>query len=80
MNGIWQALSGDILAVYHNSNFMWTDGKKRHLVGTMLVKGNQLSAFMPVQNKVINFQFYREKNKFAVKDSSGQIHVFTRIH
>ncbi len=80
INGIWQALSGDIIAIYFNSNFIWTDGKKRHLAGSLVVKGNQLSAFIPANNKVLNFQFYRQNNKFAVKDSSGQIHIFSRIH
>ncbi|MFK5984941.1 MAG: hypothetical protein QM479_05905 [Pseudomonadota bacterium] len=80
INGIWQALSGDIMAIYYNSNFIWTDGKKRHLAGSLVIKGSQLSAFIPANNKVLNFQFYRQNNKFAVKDSNGQIHIFTRIH
>ncbi len=80
MNGIWQALSGDIIAIYYNSNFIWTNGKKRHLAGSLIIKGSQLSAYIPSNNKVINFQFYRENNKFAVKDNNGQIHIFTRIH
>ena len=80
MNGIWQALSGDVIAIYHNTNFIWTNGKERHLAGSLIIKGSQLSAYIPVKNKVINFQFYRQNNKFAVKDSNGHIHIFTRIH
>ncbi|MFK5894708.1 MAG: hypothetical protein QM504_15925 [Pseudomonadota bacterium] len=80
MNGIWQALSGDVIAIYYNSNFIWTNGKDKHLAGSLIIKGSQLSAYIATKNKVINFQFYRENNKFAVKDGTGQIHIFTRIH
>jgi len=80
MNGIWQALSGDVIAIYYNSKFIWTNGKERHLAGSLVIKNDLLTAYIPSNSKVIKFTFYREGNKFAVKDSSGQIHIFTRIH
>lgn len=80
MNGIWQALSGDIIAIYYNSKFIWTNEKERHLAGSMVIKDSQLTAYISSTKKVIQFKFYREGNKFAVKDNSGQIHIFTRIH
>jgi hypothetical protein len=80
MNGIWQALSGDIIAIYYNSKFIWTNGKERHLAGSLVIKESQLTAYISSTKKVIQFTFYRQGNKFAVKDKSGQIHIFTRIH
>jgi hypothetical protein len=80
MNGIWQALSGDVIAIYYNSKFIWTNGKERHLAGSLVIKDSQLTAYISSNKKVIKFKFYREGNKFAVKDNSGQIYIFTRIH
>jgi len=51
MNGIWQALSGDIIAVYYNSKFIWTNEKERHLAGRLVIKGTQLSAYISSTKK-----------------------------
>ncbi len=80
MNGIWQALSGDILVIFYNTHFIWSNGNERYLSGSLIINGANLSVYIPKNNNILNFKFYRENNKFAVKDSKEQIHVFTRIH
>lgn len=80
MNGIWQALSGDIMAIYHDTNFIWSDGKTRHLVGKLAIKNDKLTVVLSASQKIVTFKFYRENNQFAVKDKSGQMFVFKRIY
>lgn len=80
MNGIWQALSGDVLVIYHNNHFIWSDGNKRNLAGRLVIQGNQLIAYIPASNTTLNFQFYRDNNKFIVKDKSSQTYTFTKIY
>ena len=80
MNGIWQALSGDIIAIYNSYYFIWTDGNKRHLAGNLMVKGKQMLAYIPANKRYLYFQFYKEDNKFAVQDKAGQVYIFKRIH
>jgi len=80
MNGIWQAMSGDIMAIYYDNQFIWTDGKSRHLAGKLMFKQDQLSIYVNATKTLMNFQFYRENDNFAVKDSQGQLYVFKRIY
>ena len=80
VNGIWQSLSGDVLAIYNNSYFMWTDGKTRKLVGRLFIKGNNLVAYFPVTKKKLFFQFYKESGQFIVRDQTSRIYTFKRLH
>jgi len=80
MNGIWQAMSGDIIAIYKDNYFIWTDGNRRHLAGSIMIKGKQMVAYIPANKRYLRFQFYREDNKFAVRDTNGQIYLFKKIH
>ena len=69
------------MAIYFDTNFIWTDGKTRHLVGKLAVKNNsQLTIILSASQKVLNFKFYRENNQFAVKDAQGQMYIFKRIY
>jgi|GEM_PF-1701001 len=80
MNGIWQAISGDVIAIYNDYYFIWTDGNRRHLAGSLMIKGKQMVAYIPASKRYLKFQFYRENNKFAVRDNGGQIYIFKKIH
>jgi len=80
MNGIWQATSGDIIAIYNSYYFIWTDGNRRHLAGNIAVKGKQMLAYIPANKRFLSFQFYREDDKFAVRDKKGQLYIFKKIH
>ena len=79
VNGIWQSLSGDVLAIYKNSYFLWTDGKRK-LAGRLLFKGNNLVAYFPPSRKKLYFQFYKEQGQFVVRDKSSRIYTFKRLH
>ena len=80
VNGIWQSLSGDVIAIYKNSYFMWTDGKSRRLSGRLFFKGNHLVAYFPVSKKKLHFQFYKEAGQFIVRDPTSRIYTFKRLH
>lgn len=80
VNGIWQSLSGDVIAIYKNSHFMWTDGKTRRLSGRLFIKGNRLVAYFPISKKKLHFQFYKESGQFIVKDQTSRIYTFKRLH
>lgn len=80
MNGIWQALSGDIIAIYHSNHFIWSDGNSRNLAGRLIIRGNLLSAYIPARKVTLQFQFYREQGQFVVRDKNGKIYTFKRIH
>lgn len=80
LNGIWQALTGDVIAIYNNNRFIWTDGNARNLAGHLVIKGNKMVAFIPAKNITLKFQFYRERGQFIVRDQSARIYTFKRIH
>ncbi len=80
LNGIWQSMSGDIMVVYYENKFIWTDGKNRHLVGTLAINNQQLMVYITNKQQVLQFKFYRQNNKFVVQDASGNMYVFTRIY
>lgn len=80
LNGIWQALSSDVIAIYNNNRFIWTDGNNRHLAGRLILRNNVLFAYIPSRKSTLKFQFYWEPGQFVVRDSSGQIYTFKRIH
>ena len=80
LNGIWQALSGDVIAIYNNNRFLWSDGRAKNLAGHLAVKGNNMIAYIPAKNITLYFQFYREANQFVVRDKSSRIYTFKRIH
>ncbi|MCU7834174.1 MAG: hypothetical protein KZQ83_02885 [gamma proteobacterium symbiont of Taylorina sp.] len=80
INGIWQSLSGDVIAIYKNSYFIWTDGKNRKLAGRLLIKGNNLVAYFPDSKKKLYFQFYKEVGQFIVRDQTSRIYTFKRLH
>ncbi len=80
LNGIWQTLSGDVIAVYNDNRFLWSDGGSRNLSGHLSVKGNKMIAYVPSKNITMSFQFYMEPGQFVVRDQSGRIYTFKRIH
>jgi len=80
MNGIWQTLSGEVMAVYNNNNFMWTNGMARNIAGKLIIQGNYLMAYVPAKKVTLTFQFYKEQNQFVVRDRKGRIYSFKRIY
>ncbi len=80
MNGIWQSQTGNVIAIYNNNRFIWSDGNKRHIAGRLLVKNNILYAYIPANKTTLQFQFYREPDKFIVKDRNARVYTFKRIH
>ena len=80
LNGIWQAMSGDVLAIYNNNRFIWSDGNNRHLAGQIIIRGNLFYAYIPAKNTTLKFEFYWEANQFVVRDQSARIYTFKRIH
>ena len=80
LNGIWQALSGDVIAIYNNNRFLWSDGRAKNLAGHLAIKGNHMIAYIPAKNITLYFQFYMEPNQFVVRDQSARIYTFKRIH
>ena len=80
LNGIWQALSGDVIAIYNNDRFIWSDGNAKNLAGRLAIKGNQLYAYIPASKVTIQFQFYREPGQFIVRDKNSRIYTFKRLH
>ncbi len=80
LNGIWQALSGDVIAIYNNNRFLWSDGRAKNLAGHLAIKGNHMIAYIPAKNITLYFQFYMEPNQFVVRDQSARMYTFKRIH
>lgn len=80
LNGIWQALSGDVIAIYKDNHFIWSDGLSRNLAGRLIIKGNILYAYIPASKTTLQFQFYREPGQFIVRDKSSRIYTFKRLH
>ncbi len=80
MNGIWQSQTGNVIAIYNNNRFIWSDGNTRNIAGRLLVKNNILYAYIPAHKTTLQFQFYREPNKFIVKDRNARVYIFKRIH
>ncbi len=80
LNGIWQALSGEVLAIYNNNRFMWSDGNYRSISGQLVIKGNAMIAYIPVSKTTMRFQFYKTSRQFIVRDQSSRVYTFKRIH
>ncbi len=80
INGIWQSLSGDVLAIYNNNRFIWSDGQVRNLVGYLMIKGNKMIAYIPAKQATLYFQFYKEPGKFIVRDTNAKTYTFKRLH
>ena len=80
MNGIWQSLSGEVIAIYNNSHFIWSDGKTRNLAGRLLIRGNNMIAYFSTTQKKLYFQFYKEPGQFIVRDQNSRIYTFKRLH
>jgi len=80
MNGIWQALTGDVIAIYNNNKFIWSDGGSQNLAGQLSIKGNNLIAYVPSKKTTLYFQFYREPGQFIVRDQKARVYTFKRIH
>ncbi len=80
MNGIWQSQTGNVMAIYNNNRFIWSDGNKRNIAGRLLIKNNILYAYVPAKKTTLQFQFYREPNKFIVKDNNSRVYTFTKIY
>lgn len=80
INGIWQALSGDVIAIYRNNRFLWSDGGARNLAGHLAIKGNVLIAYIPAKKVTLYFQFYKEAGQFIVRDQNSRIYTFKKIH
>jgi len=80
LNGIWQALSGDVIAIYRDSYFIWSDGLSRNLAGRLMIKGNNLYAYIPASKTTLQFQFYREAGQFIVRDKTSRVYTFKRLH
>ncbi len=80
LNGIWQALSGDVIAIYNNNRFLWSDGLKRHLAGRIIIRGKQFFAYIPAKQTTLTFEFYMEPGQFVVRDKQGRIYAFKRIY
>ena len=80
INGIWQALSGDVIAIYRNNRFLWSDGGARNLAGHLAIKGNVLVAYIPAKKVTLYFQFYQEAGQFIVRDKNSRIYTFKKIH
>jgi hypothetical protein len=80
LNGIWQALSGDVIAIYNDNRFLWSDGKNRNIAGHLAIKGNNMIAYVPAKKITLYFQFYMEPGQFIVRDQNARIYTFKRIH
>jgi len=80
MNGIWQSQNGNVIAIYNNNRFIWSDGNKRNLAGRLAIKNNILYAYIPASNITLQFQFYREPDKFIVRDKNARVYTFKRIY
>jgi len=80
INGIWQSLSGDILAIYNNNRFLWSDGKTHNLAGYLMIKDNKMIAYIPAKKATLYFQFYKEPGQFIVRDTRARIYTFKRLH
>ncbi len=80
LNGIWQAFSGDVIAIYNNNRFLWSDGMNKNLAGQLAIKGNQMIAYIPAKKITLYFQFYMEPGQFIVRDRNSRIYTFKRIH
>ena len=80
LNGIWQALSGEVLAIYNNNRFMWSNGNYRSISGQLVIKGNAMIAYIPASKTTMRFQFYKTSGQFIVRDQSSRTYTFKRIH
>jgi len=80
INGIWQSLSGDVMAIYKNNRFLWSDGKARNLAGYLMIKDNKMIAYIPAKKATLYFQFYKEAGQFIVRDTRARIYTFKRLY
>ncbi len=80
MNGIWQSQNGNVIAIYNGNHFIWSDGNKRNLAGRLAIKNNILYAYIPASKTTLQFQFYREPDKFIVRDKNARVYTFKRIY
>lgn len=80
LNGIWQTRSGDVIAIYNDNRFLWSDGRARNLAGHLIIKGNKMIAYIPAKKITLFFQFYKEPGQFVVQDTNSRIYTFKRIH
>ncbi len=80
MNGIWQSQSGDVIAIYNDNRFLWSDGGAKNLAGQLAIEGNKMIAYIPAKKITLYFQFYREPGQFVVRDRKSRTYNFKRIH
>jgi hypothetical protein len=80
LNGIWQALSGDVIAIYNNNRFLWSNGDRRNISGQLAIKGNRMIAYVPAKKMTLFFQFYQQAGSFLVRDKQARVYRFKRIY
>lgn len=84
LNGIWQGESGNVMAIYHSKQFLWSDNNNKHLFGgEFRVIGNKIGLAVTIRNKQtlleFNFQFYGTYFTLVDKDDNRQF-TFHKIH
>jgi hypothetical protein len=80
MNGIWQGLGGDLIAIYGN-RFLWTDQYQRSLSGQMEIRGEYLWMRISGNNAVYVFRIQQTGDGgFTAASRSGQVMRFRRLY
>jgi len=80
MNGIWQGLGGDLIAIYGN-RFLWTDQYQRSLSGQMEIRGEYLWMRISGNKAVYVFRIQQTGDGgFTAASRGGHVMRFRRLY
>jgi len=77
LNGLWINEAGEMLGI-RGDQFLWTDGRDRHMSGLMNISEDHVVANVDGSNQQISYDYKVQGNKLLTKDSNGVIRSFRR--
>jgi len=77
LNGLWIGEAGEMLGI-RDDQFLWTDGRDRHMSGLMNISEDHVVANVDGSNRQISYDYKVQGNELLTKDSSGVIRHFRR--
>jgi len=77
-NGLWVARNGEMLGI-KDQRFLWDDGNRRYLSGTLRFKNGVMVASIKGLNRRIAYRYTLRNNELITKDQNGVVRVFRRV-
>ena len=77
LNGLWVSQEGEMLGI-KNTNFLWSDGRSRHLSGTIKANKNYLLISADGYQQLMYFKYKLDGNYLLTMQPDGKTREFKR--